>query len=188
MKLIALDLETTGLNPQTDQILEVGMVCFDSETGEVHGEFQTLVSHDRYEGSAYALQMNQEILLELTDTNMRYKTCYGESHMLEHEMLEFTKFTWGLDRPHVVGFNVAPFDLAFLKASGIDIFDFRAIELGTLLMGPMESATPVSSRYVVKMVRGPDAKVPHRALEDARLAVELYRWARENHRVLRESV
>jgi DNA polymerase III epsilon subunit family exonuclease len=43
---VSLDLETTGLSPETDRIIEIGAVRFD-ETGQEFGRFETLVSPGR---------------------------------------------------------------------------------------------------------------------------------------------
>jgi DNA polymerase III epsilon subunit-like protein len=42
MKIIVLDLETTGLKPQFDEIVELGIVSLDLETGEITTLFNQL--------------------------------------------------------------------------------------------------------------------------------------------------
>ena len=170
MRIISLDLETTGINPQTDQIIQIGMLCFDTETGETFGEMEHLVRHVRYEGDPFALQMNAKLLRRLADGEGIHK------NNLRFVVSEFLR-DHSLIKPHVVGFNVAPFDLAFLKAADIDLFHHRAIELGTLLMSTTDSPLPVTSNEAMKLL-GKDRKVAHTALQDCRDARELYLHAR----------
>ena len=41
--LVCFDLETTGLDPKNDKIIEVALVKFDEKTFEIHDTFSTLV-------------------------------------------------------------------------------------------------------------------------------------------------
>ncbi len=41
-KFICIDCETTGLDAQQDRIIEVAVMCFDSQT--VYGEFESLIN------------------------------------------------------------------------------------------------------------------------------------------------
>jgi len=177
MRIVAFDLETTGVDPQKDQILEIGAVCFETNTGETLGEFETLVSHERYIGSAYALQMNQALLKRLARGQ-------GVSERRAIQGLNDALFDWGFSLEHKavpVGFNVGSFDIAFYnkscKATGeLSRFSHGAIELGSLLMGSTKSTTRVGSAQGVKML-GEGRTVAHTALQDARDAKDLYMLA-----------
>ena len=46
MTVAVIDVETTGLSPRTDRIVEVGVVLLDSR-GDVEAEFETLVNPGR---------------------------------------------------------------------------------------------------------------------------------------------
>ena len=58
---VAFDLETTGLYPRRDQILQIGAVAFTPSTEDCE-EFSCLVRWDRVSGDPFALQMNASIL------------------------------------------------------------------------------------------------------------------------------
>lgn len=169
MRLVAFDIETTGTDPQKDQILEIGAVCFEAQTGEVVGEFERLVRHSRYSGDPYALQMNAGLLKRLAD---------GEGTGLTQALVDLRNALtdWGFDsdnKPIAVGFNVGKFDLAFLNtAYGKGFFSHRTIELGSLLMSPVESLVPVSSRGVATALGLED--MPHTAVADAEIARKAY--------------
>lgn len=47
MQIVAIDVETTGLNPKLDRIIEIAGVIFDTEANEVIGEFESLVNPNR---------------------------------------------------------------------------------------------------------------------------------------------
>ena len=46
MTVAVLDVETTGLSPRTDRVVEIGVVLLDAR-GEVEGEFETLINPGR---------------------------------------------------------------------------------------------------------------------------------------------
>lgn len=172
MILVALDLETTGLNPQRDQILQLGMLAFDTETGETVGELELLVAHDEYRGDPYALAMNADILRRIAKA--------GRGDIVHDRRLDnrvsVTLDLWDMpNRPKAVGFNVTPFDLAFLKAAGVDVFHHRAVEVGSLLMPRMGAIAPVTSAEWMAFHAGAD--VAHTALADCRMARDAYAYA-----------
>lgn len=168
-RLIAFDLETTGLNPLEDQILQLGAVVFD--TDGYAAEFSTLCKQDRYEGDAYALQMNAKILYRLaTEKHPHIRDALINFELWAEEQCKG-------ERLSPVGFNVAAFDLLFWAtekrrhlSTPNAIFSHRPIELGSLLAG--SDGLPTSSNHAVKSIL--DKPVSHDALEDVRDARRLY--------------
>ena len=58
MKYVSIDIETTGLDPETCQILQVGAVIEDTQNLlplEELPKFNCIVEHPAYTGSPYAL-------------------------------------------------------------------------------------------------------------------------------------
>jgi oligoribonuclease (3'-5' exoribonuclease) len=148
---LAVDLETTGLNPQTDQILQVGAVLFNPLTLD-REEYSSYIHHDRFEGDAAALQMNAHIL----------KRCLRSNDLLNHFKTWLAERVDGLVYP--VGFNVAAFDMAFLLREQPTIRAYvshRPIEIGTLNMDRYTGIPSKSSTLA-------DGGVIHDALQDAR--------------------
>jgi len=168
MILVAFDLETTGLDPRIDQILQIGAVAFNPPAQDILGKFERVIRWTRYSGDAVALSMNTALLLRCAKE--------GVSILSAIKDLEIWLEPFKTDGkpPVVVGFNVAPFDLAFLhSATDLRLFHHRAVELGTLFIG--ENGLPESSKEVVGNVLG--RKVAHDAVQDATDAAELYmRW------------
>ena len=173
MKILALDTETTGLNPARDQIIQLSAVLFDSGdlTTPVNDLpfFDTLIKHDKYHGSAFALQMNSKILLKLAT----------EPHPSKREALAlFSTFLAKnkCNKATLLGFNVAAFDRAFLEHTSNKklAFHHRPLELGSMF-AKQETGAANSKTLTQTLLK---REVTHDALQDARDAVELYRiWA-----------
>ena len=47
MQIVAIDLETTGINPELDRIVEIAGVIFDTDANQVIGEFESLINPKR---------------------------------------------------------------------------------------------------------------------------------------------
>lgn len=164
MRLVAFDLETTGLNPATNHVLQIGAVVFESETGAVVDTFEELVTPPGYGDSPYALAMNQALLYEIAAAK--------SPPNFETVQASFADFLYknGCNKAHAVGFNVGSFDLQF---GFKNLFHHRTIELGSLLMGKFESDIPVTS---AQWHKHQGKEVAHTALADCLEAVEAYRF------------
>jgi len=165
---LALDLETTGLDPQKHQILEIGAVLVDATDRRIVEGFETAVFHEEVRGQPYALSMNHKLLARPDD----------EKVPLSRAMYDFTKWLRRVlpegTFAYPLGFNVGPFDLAFLKTASISFDPLvylhrRCIELGTLYS---DKGIPQSSKKVVP--RFLNREVAHTALQDATDAAALY--------------
>lgn len=70
MKYVSIDLETTGLNDETDSILSIGLVIEDTKNLLPFDEIPKLhlyIQKDRIEGSLFAVNMNRAIIEKLCD-------------------------------------------------------------------------------------------------------------------------
>jgi len=84
MKYISIDIETTGLNPEACQILQIGAVIEDTLNPaplDSLPRFNCLVEHEVYSGQPTALSMNSWIL----------KTLSGLENLAKDERLEYRK-------------------------------------------------------------------------------------------------
>ena len=64
MKYVSCDIETTGLDPDKDQIIEIGAIIedpLDQKNFDDIPKFHAILKHDRYSGTAYAIGMNVRI-------------------------------------------------------------------------------------------------------------------------------
>ena len=154
---IALDVETTGLDPAKDRLLEIGAV---KVTGGVICEtYSTLID------TKFPVPPRIQELTGITD-EMR-KT--GKE--AEAAMKEFLEFRGELP---VVGHNI-PFDFGFLKQTAFQTGrSFEAYGLDTLKIArqllpgmPSRTLTALCGHYKI------DPGDAHRALSDAKAAHEL---------------
>ena len=153
--LVALDLETTGLDPTRDAIIEIGAIRFRDD--RIEEEWSQLVNPGR------PLPRFITQLTGITDEML------AEAPRLQ-QVLETVQAVVG-DHP-IVGHAVG-FDLSFLQRKGLfkenqplDTYDLAAVVL------------PAAGRYSLAALAN-DLKVPrrtsHRALEDARTTMMVFR-------------
>ncbi len=152
--LVAIDIETTGLDPETDAITEIAAVRFNGT--RVEKEWSTLINPGRPIPPAITQ------LTGITNEMVR------QAPPIKAVIREFADFVG--DSP-VVGHRVR-FDLSFLQRHGIlrwvDAID--TFELASLLL-------PTASRYnlgSLGQILGILIPNSHRALDDARLTHAVY--------------
>jgi ATP-dependent DNA helicase DinG len=152
--IVALDIETTGLDPDKDLILEIGAVRFSAR--RVEDEWSTLVNP----GKPIPPFITQ--LTGITDQMVR------EAPSLQTVLPAFKKFVG--DSP-VLGHNVR-FDLAFLRRKGVlglnEVLD--TYEMASVLL-------PTAGRYnlqALAQIMAVPVSAAHRALNDAQITRVLY--------------
>jgi DNA polymerase-3 subunit epsilon/ATP-dependent DNA helicase DinG len=152
--IVAIDLETTGLDPEKDTIIEIGAIRFNEN--RVEDEFSSLVN-PRRPISAFISQLTG-ISNEMV----------SHAPELRPTLAELAIF---VDNSIVIGHNVN-FDLSFLQKRGIleenqsiDTYDLASVLL------------PTSTRYNLTFLAG-YLTIPvedmHRALNDARVTMRVY--------------
>lgn len=151
---VALDLETTGLNPERDAIIEVGAVKY--RDGQPVEEFDTLVNPGR--------PIPYEITLI---TGIRNEDVIGKP--------SFERIAVALERfvgpAAIVGHNIG-FDLGFLRAKGLFVENqgLDTWELASVLV-PARPSYSLSSLAVHFGIPSP---AQHRAFNDAGVSAQLF--------------
>ncbi len=154
--LVALDIETTGLESKSDKIIEIGAVKF-TDKG-IEEEFETLINP----GIRIPPFISQ--LTGITDAMVR-----GDKiPFIEEAIDQLIDFVG--DAP-VIGHNVK-FDLSFLRAAGalkknlsIDTYEMASVIL------------PAEGRYNLRalgQVLGVPMRATHRALDDTKVTQAIY--------------
>ena len=81
MKYISIDTETTGLDPKTSELLEVGLVVFESTQPFQHTSSNTLrvvFVRSQIQGNIFAIDMNKELLSEMLSIKFEHDEPYLE--------------------------------------------------------------------------------------------------------------
>jgi ATP-dependent DNA helicase DinG len=158
--IVALDIETTGLDPQADAVLEIGVVRFNGR--RVEGEWKTLINPGR---------PIPPFITQLTGINDQM---VRQAPPIRAVLNDLQKFVG--DAP-VLGHNVR-FDLSFLRKYKIlglnDSLD--TYDLASVLM-------PSAERYnlgALGQALGVPLPATHRALDDARVTRAIYQILCEN--------
>lgn len=165
--IIAIDVETTGISPEKERIIEIG--AFRPETGEV---FRTLISPGR---------PLSERITELTGITDEMLADAPQEREAIRRLLEF------LDGDTILlGHNIS-FDYSFLvqaiRRCGFLEPAFRGID--TLKLSRV-LCPELPNKKLETMVAhfGLTNERAHRAFEDARVTVEVYRCLKEMNKEL----
>ena len=158
--LVFLDIETTGLNADEDQIIEIGAIRI-SESSSNEVDFHRLIKIDRQIPSIVYT------LTKITDEMLR-----GGSD-LENVVKDFQNF---IQDAVLVGYNIS-FDIKFLNKA------FEKFSLGSIQNKTKDLMYEAKRRKVFQLnykfvttlqTYGIDQCVIHRALQDAKLIKQLY--------------
>ena len=152
--MVALDIETTGLDPDGDAVTEIGVVCFNDR--RIENEWHSLINPGRH------IPSHITQLTGITDAMVR--DAPGIQDILD-ELADFVG-----DKP-ILGHNIR-FDLSFLRKKGIfhqneplDTYDMAAVLM------------PNAGRYrlgALAQSLGVLLPATHRALDDARVTHAVY--------------
>ena len=123
MKYFSLDIESTGLDRDSCQILELGVIFEDTDNPKSYSDsakFHAIVKKDFYTGQPYAIQLNNRIFRIISEIDPLPSGCEifeAETDMIQ-SLANWAKICLnGSDnfRMTLAGKNVAAFDLQWLK-------------------------------------------------------------------------
>lgn len=156
--VVFIDLETTGLETETDQIIEIGAVKM---SGDKEFEFHRLIRADVH---------LPEVVSKMTGIT---EDMLSEGVLLEDGVREFAEFIRG---SVLVGYNIS-FDIKFLNRA-FEKYSLESLHNKTLdLMHEAKKRNGFQVNYKFETTLkeyGIDQVVQHRALEDAKLMHKLY--------------
>lgn len=153
--LVAVDLETTGLNPSYDRIIEIGAVKFQGD--EVLGEYQTLVNPK----TAISPFITQ--LTGITNEQVE------DAPKLSDVLPDLDHF---IGSAPVVGHNVQ-FDLTFLRQAGLRL-DNPGIDTYVLASVMLPNAPRYNLNALTSLLDVPIPDAAHRAANDCYGTMSLY--------------
>jgi len=160
---LCVDLETTGLNPKTDKIIEIGAVKV--KNGEIRDTFASFVRPGK------TLPQKVTALTGITETYLENAPLIGE---LLPQFLEFA------EQLPLLGHRVL-FDYSFLKRAAVNAGrTFERSGIDTLRLSRKYLSDLPSKRLSDLCVYYGIEMQAHRALEDAAATHRLYRKLCEN--------
>jgi len=181
MKYLSIDLETTGLDPDKDQILSIALVWETGDNTPVADlpSKHWYLDHERLSGHCYALNMNHEIIQALVTKQLPPETDLISPTELNHAILSWLD-ELEPDRPDPIilaGKNVAGFEVPFLRAANVSRFwHYRMLDPGSMYVEASDSAMPSLKQCIKRAGLDPfQYGKEHDALRDARMVIECVR-------------
>lgn len=188
MIYFSLDVETTGLDPSTCQLLTLALVREDTEHPEIPvSELPALhiaVSRRVYTGDPYALGMHAELWKKLAarQWGKRFETPCVREKLIDDQELSLECVAWlrrhgvtPTSRAWLAGKNAGSFDLRFAEFLR-PYFHHRVLDPGSVFWDAA-NAGGIDSLDALSMQLGFPG-VEHDALSDARRVIEVLRCAR----------
>lgn len=185
-KYVILDLETTGLDPSVDEILELGAIIVDSELNEI-ARYSSIVVPDI---QSLALQYMSDFVRDmhtkngLLDNIKALRSSQNESYLPSVE-LEFIQFLAKNNcKPGeivLIGKNVGRFDRKFIKQDmpALEwVLSHRCMELGDVVR--------FMNEFCGVDVTSEKKESNHRAMDDCVLALEEARALRDQTKKMKE--
>jgi DNA polymerase III epsilon subunit-like protein len=180
--IVSLDIETTGLNPEYCQVLEIGAIIYDTTNPKSYEEspkFHTYIRHFPIVGEPYALNLNNRIISMMADKNKSDLFCSPEEAVDRLETF-LRKYQDVKDDDQLwitlAGKNVLSFDLQFLKR--LPNFEkkinvrHRALDPAILYFDP-EKDDSLPGTEICKQRANLGNTVKHEALADAWDVIQL---------------
>jgi len=176
-RFVSIDIETTGLDENTCDIIEIGAVIDDwLEPLEDPPTFHCYLKRGSYKGEPYALSMHPIIFRRIAEEEEGYDYHYPNqvAKIFGSWMRENGAYSMGEDgrygRANVAGKCFANFDHPFLKKLPDWVeqtrYVRRVLDPGMLYWNPLEDdCLPSLDQCMARA--GIEGIVPHTALEDA---------------------
>lgn len=160
-----LDLETTGLDERTDEILEIGVIVTDDELNEVAAQAWTVRPSNR----AVLLSMSEFVRSMHVSSGLLDEVMSGEAYPLRHaeaEAIEFIRAYSGPGSSWPMAGSSVGFDRRFLlqHARGLEsTFSYRTVDVSSI--------KELVRRWRPAAEYAPEGGKPHRALSDIRHSI-----------------
>lgn len=186
MKYLSIDIETTGLDPENDQILEIAMILEDTNLKQSLDQLPKLhiyVLRDTYKGGSKAIEMNAHTFKRINE--LIEDDCNTESILCREEHIDENVVEFFIDNKinkfskiSIAGANLEGFDMKFLKKvlqeDVIDSFNRRAIEPAHFFVD-WEKDKKLPTLQECKKRAGIEGDVAHNALDDAWDVIQVLR-------------
>ena len=123
MKYFSLDIESTGIDRDSCQILELGAIFEDTANPQSYEDsckFHAIIKKDTYSGQPFAIQLNNRIFRIISGVDPLPVGCelFTDETKMIQSLADWAKVCLGESdnfRMTLAGKNVAAFDLQWLK-------------------------------------------------------------------------
>ena len=181
MKYVSLDIETSSLTPDPENVISLAMVIDDLVTPiDQLPRLHILFKQELQDTDDYAMAMNSKLLYARASNAAMEKfpeLClthvvrdWSHASDLIHQFLHGIV---GLDRLPLAGKNVMGFDYQFLPQEVKRWFAHRSLDPGSMYALPTDKRPPDTSECCRRA--GIDDTVTHNALDDALQVIALIR-------------
>lgn len=181
MKYASIDIETTGLDPKADQVLEIGCVIDDTAHPEVPVDklpsFRAILVHKKLSGNPIALSMNADLINQIS-SKMKETTFtppFYHPDAAIASLNDFLRVHFPVGRPVMGGKNIAGFDIPFLTNLGMTYPLQRVVDPCTLYIKNEDTVPPDLKTCIQRAGLTYDQSQHHTAVWDAIMIVELVR-------------
>lgn len=189
MNYLSIDIETTGLDRDGDQILEFCAIADDWVTPVDNLPiFERIIKQDRVHGNPFALSMHADLLREISKSKVGWNVsgrrnfgcCKADEllYQLAQWVREDTRGHFSMDLK-VAGHNAGGFDVPFVKRlpgyGEVIEFHHRVLDVGSLYFEPTDHELPATQKCLTRAGFGKGNAMLHRAYPDALNAVRLIR-------------
>lgn len=162
------DVETTGLDPITQEIVEIGLVVINQQTLEVIDTLDVKVRPEHIETAT-------EFALKLNGYN---ESDWQDALTLQAAMPLYSKKTEdALFCAHNITFDWSFISEAFEKTGVKDLMDYHRIDLFTMIWKKLRNSglEKFNMNEVAKYLGIGEEPMPHRAINGAMTAYEIYK-------------
>ena len=192
MRYVSIDLETTGLDPDKCQIIELAAIIDDLVTPlEELPKFRYLVKEPVYRGEPYAFSMHAALFREIVaGGDVECWNYQNRTNLRGRENMLTSCFREWLDENHLpahlflaAGKNFAGFDARFMRRLPEAYkltWEHRVLDPGALYMLPTDTIVPSTNTCIERAeMQGMETENipgdPHTALHDALMVCALIR-------------
>lgn len=171
-RLVWVDVETTGLDPDYNAILEVAVVVTDGDLVELAAASWVCAFPNPIDDGGHKQAISPVVMKMHTDNNLWQECARSDLTMYDVDLLTsgFVDFHAPYYKGPICG-SSPHFDKAFLDVSMPFVaskFNHRAFDASTLKQAFMQQYTPITE---------PAGDVAHRALSDIRASIQSVRFS-----------
>lgn len=185
-RFVSIDIETTGLDPETCDVIEIGAVIDDWLVPiETQPTFHTYIKRDQYKGQSFALSMHPTIFRRIATQEEGYQYLYPNEAIVKLGLwmkgngayIPDPEYPEREARAVVAGKNFASFDDPFLRKLSNSFDEYvkyhhRIIDPAMLYWNPLTDTKPPGLKTCLERA-GLPSEVTHNAVDDAKQVVDV---------------